>query len=432
MTEHVIILFAYHYPPENTIGADRPFRYAKYLARLGYTCRVFTAAEQSDRRDPNVKCVPDPFFTRPRRSFEWQVERAIRKFILPGELGTQWSRLACGAAREFLRSCSRMPTTVFSTFPPLGAHLAAWQLAHAERLPWIADFRDPLPDWSGHSEVYAHHRSVYRWLERTIPLRADAVIANTDGAVTQWTQKFPRLTGKVHLIWNGFDPEERILPLPLPVREYKVLSHVGHLYRERNPAPILESVARLVSNGRLSPNSVQIHLIGTAEPGSLPNEEFVLRAQEQGWLHLRSGRIPRSEALEISRSSDFLMLLQPQSATQVPGKLFEYIQIGRPVLALVPPNSPSERLLAKSGMNYCSVHPGSSPEAIDDTVAGGFFSLPSTPIAPNAWFEQQFNAEMQTQALHRLVLSLHDGARGLRDCALSSPQRSAQPERGGQ
>jgi hypothetical protein len=132
-------------------------------------------------------------------------------------------------------------------------------------------------------------------------------------------------------------------------------------------------------------------------------------ARSEGWLELVSERIPQREALQIARSSDGLLLLQPQSATQVPGKLFEYLQIGRPILALVPPDSPSERLLQRSGVPYRCVYHGSTPEATDDAVAG-FFDLPSMAVAPNVWFEEQFNAESQTRTFHSLIQSLHHDA----------------------
>src|SRR5882672_7431527 len=84
MTEHIVLIFAYHYPPENAIGGARPFRFSKYLSKLGYTCRVFTAADQTGRDDANTEYVPDPFVAHPRNGLGWQVERAIRKVFLPG------------------------------------------------------------------------------------------------------------------------------------------------------------------------------------------------------------------------------------------------------------------------------------------------------------------------------------------------------------
>ena len=122
-------------------------------------------------------------------------------------------------------------------------------------------------------------------------------------------------------------------------------------------------------------------------------------------------RIPQREALRIARSSDGLLLLQPQSTTQVPGKLFEYLQIGRPILAFIQPASPSERLIAQSGVPYRCVYPGRTPEAIDDAVAE-FFSLPSTAVVANAWFEEQFNAENQTRKLDAIIRSLYEPSGG--------------------
>jgi len=125
-----------------------------------------------------------------------------------------------------------------------------------------------------------------------------------------------------------------------------------------------------------------VRLIGPAETGALPNQEFLSRARDEGWLDLVTERIPQREALQIARSSNSLLLLQPQSTTQVPAKVFQYIQIGRPILAFIQPNSPAERLLERSGVPYRCVYPGSTPEAIDETVAS-FFDLPSTAVAPN-------------------------------------------------
>src|ERR1700739_2776060 len=135
MTEHIILIFAYHFPPENAIGGARPFRFSKYLSRLGYTCRVFTAADQTGRNDSKTEYVPDPFVAHPRRGLGWQFERAIRKVVLPAELGTRWSYLAFRAARAHMRAHQGARVTSFSTFPPLGPHLAAYQLACAEGVP---------------------------------------------------------------------------------------------------------------------------------------------------------------------------------------------------------------------------------------------------------------------------------------------------------
>jgi len=157
-------------------------------------------------------------------------------------------------------------------------------------------------------------------------------------------------------------------------------------------------------------------LIGATMSAALPNRKFLLRAQAEGWLELVTERIPQREALQIARSSHGLLLLQPQSTTQVPGKLFEYLQIGRPILAFIQPGSPAEQLLEQSGVPYRCIYPGSAPEAMDESIAG-FFKLPSTATAANSWFEENFNARNQTRTLEAIIRS-----------SQKEPQRDARRE----
>lgn len=429
MTKPLVLIFAYHYPPENAIGGARPFRFMKYLSRMGYNCRVFTAADQTGHNDPNTEYVPDPFVIRSRFSPRWQFERAVRKVFLPGEVGMQWSYHASRAARKYIRANPNTCVTLFSTFPPLGPHLAAWQLARNEGLPWIADFRDPFPEASENKGAHPFQMRMYRWLERATARRASAVIANTDAAMARWREKFPSLNGGLHAIWNGFDPEERVEPLPVSSNDFRVLSHTGELYGGRSATPILESIDRLIASGRLSSRGIRVRLIGPAEAGALPGQEFLDRARAAGWLDLVTETIPKCDALQISRSSDGLLLLQSRTTTQVPGKLFEYLQTGRPILAFIQPDSPSERLLAQGGVPYRCVYPDSLPRVIDNTVAD-FFSLPSTAVAHSPWFEEQFNAEKQTRQLDAIIRSLHaEPVRGANPLQVPIGAKSAAVER---
>jgi hypothetical protein len=186
-----------------------------------------------------------------------------------------------------------------------------------------------------------------------------------------------------------------------------VVSHVGELYHGRNVTPILESIARLISANRLPKGSVRIRLIGPAQPECMPSREFIGRATRAGWLELVNERIPQADALQIACTSNALLLVQPRSTDQVPAKLFEYLQIGRPILAFLEANSATERILERSGVPYLCVYPGSPREAVD-RVVGDFLDLPSLSVAPSPWFEEQFNAERQTRLLDSIIRWVHN------------------------
>lgn len=406
MPERVVILFAYHFPPENSVGGARPFRFYKYLRKLGYRCYVITAAEQAASPLPDVEYVPDFFGAGTAKGLPFQVERAIRRFLFPGVLGTGWSYRAAQAARRILRLHANAEITIISTFPPLGTLFAGWQLARSSSRPWIADFRDPLTGASVNRDIWPYQRRIYEWLERFLLRQARLVIANTDAAAAIWKTKYPARSGDVHLIWNGFDPEDRITPLPLPARERRVLAHVGELYLDRNATPILESIRRLIDAGRLSADGVCVQLVGPMRPDSLPDERFLTQAQREGWLDLRREHIPQIEARRLAQTADALLLIQPQSKVQVPGKLFEYIQIGRPILAFIPRDTPIERILEKSGIPYKCAYAGEDHAQIDRAIAE-FFTLPPEATEPSPWFSAQFDGNRQTETLDALIRSLH-------------------------
>jgi hypothetical protein len=403
-SDDIVLMFAYHYPPDPGIGGARPYRFSKYLKRLGYRVHVI-AAPYEGMPEADATYLPDPFYATPRDGAGWQAERFCRRFLLPGASGLRWARRAAAAARDFIRENDGHRITLLSTFPPVGTHVAAFLAARTEPVPWIADFRDPMGDrraWKG--ATWMHQNSLVA-LERILMKRVDVVIANTDSALEHFQRKYPERAASFHLIWNGFDPGDRFGPIMVPGRREITLTYTGTLYAGRTAAPVLESLQRLFDAGRLRPDRIKVRLIGSADLRCLPGQEFLDRAAKQGWLDLRE-KVPRDEAITAMCSSDALLVVQPQTAVQVPGKIFEYLLTGHPILALVPRASPVEWILQNSGVPYCCVHPDQTRVEFDDTIAA-FLSSDLRPEGPNAWFEANFNAARQAEELHELIAKLH-------------------------
>lgn len=415
VSNRAVIIVAYHFPPDPVIGAARPYRFYKYLKRLGHRVYVITASPQISGKQEDVEYVPDPFLNARRgegwkRKLEWrdelgwQTERAVRKLFLPGVLGTRW---AYGVAEAAKRIARKQPDCcVLSTSPPFGSHYAAWRIARAQRIPWIADFRDPFGGVSlamGGLNVF--HKLLFNWLETKVIQSADLVIANTDSIADEWRRKHRAQAENIHLLWNGFDPENPMLALRLPERKYKVLSHVGELYAGRTVAPVLLAISQLMYDGRLKPRDVRVVIAGPAKASALPDEEALRFCQDQGWLDLSTDALPQQKARQMTQTSDWLLLVQPQSAVQVPGKLYEYLQIGRPILAFVKRDSPVERILAKSNVLYRCIYPDSEPDEMQRTIVE-FFGLSSDPVSPSDWFVENFRAENQARELARLLNGL--------------------------
>ncbi len=406
MKEELALIFAYHFPPENAIGALRPYRFYKYLSRLGYRCYVISAADVGVLPDIEGAGIPDPFVTKPRQGIGWQIERAIRKFFLPGVTGSRWAVHAYRTALKLIKENPQSRVTVFSTFPPFGAHLAAYWLTRRKKLPWIADYRDPIGDNPIFERISPFTKNMYRRAERIFVRSADFTIANTDAVQDKLKENYPDRADRIELIWNGFDPEERLPALPISSPDRKILAHVGELYGGRSASPILKSLRRLIDSHKLRADRFQVCLVGPVVEGSIPGPEFMELATKEGWVKLEAERIPQNAARRIIQTADALLLLQPQSAIQVPGKLFEYLQIGRPILAFVPENSSVERILEKSGVPYRCVHSSSTPGELDKGILD-FFQLNGVQSCPNEWFESQFNAKAHSEKVAALMEIAH-------------------------
>jgi hypothetical protein len=399
----LLVIVAHAFPPSPLIGGARPFRFYKYLPESGYARRVITATKQRGSAQPDVQCVPDDTLES-RAGFAFQFERATRKFLLPGEEGITWAHRAAAAARQIVQEHPQVPVTIFSTFPPLGAHLAALELAVRWRLPWVADFRDPFAlDPSRTTRSY--QKAFGRVLESRVFRLASAIIANTDAMAARWREVYPHAAHKIHVIWNGYDPEDDLGPAPIASAPYKLISHAGELYGGRHPGAIIDSIDRLIAAGKLLPEQIRLRLMGPVDHTTTLDSDSIRRAFKTGWLDIIPRQCPREQARELATKSDGLLLLQPQSAVQVPGKLFEYIRIGRPILALIARGSPVERILAQSGIAHRCVHPDDAPALVDEQILS-FLSLPNQAQAPSQWFRDEFNAHNQAAALCKVIDSL--------------------------
>jgi len=393
-----VLFLAYWYPPENESGAHRPARLAKYLERLGYAPGVVAAASATEPtpRDPIVRTPADPDGGR---------LTALLRRLIPYNDRIEWvSGATTAASAALVRHGARV---VISTSPPVATHLVALRLRRRHRFAWIADFRDPIV---GNPFRQRWHGRIYdRLVEGQIVKHADAILVNTDAALEGFARRYPRHRQKFHLLWNGFDPEEALTARPLPARPHRMLAHFGSIYGPRQPGMLVGAMSRLVAAGKLAPEALRLRLVGTVDHSApwLKSAEFAgLRAG--GALDLQETPVPRADAQREMAESDYLLLIDltgDANGVQVPAKLFEYVRIGRPILALTTRNSPVERILARSGIPHVCMYVGDDAATLDARLLE-LLALPPTVSEPSRWFHEEFDARAQGDRLAGLLETL--------------------------
>lgn len=297
--------------------------------------------------------------------------------------------------------------TVLTSAPPFTCHLIGLALRSLCRVRWVADFRDPWAraPWGRPGSARAH-----QWLEARVVARADAVVLNTPELHRDFAQHYgPELAHKFHVAANGYDadllePYARMLPAPAPPL---VLTHAGNLYGARNPLPLLEGLAACLRDGRVPADGIRLTLVGKIGAGfdvGAAIERFGL-----GGIVTVTPPVSHETSLRLLAASHVLVVIQPDTALQVPAKLYEYIGLRRHILALADEGAVAR--VVREGDFGVVVAPG-DVERIAQALTGLYRQRATlaTDAAGNVRAEK-FDARVQSRLLSEILATLHPSAR---------------------
>jgi glycosyltransferase involved in cell wall biosynthesis len=347
-----VLMVAFHYPPESSSsGVLRTLKFSKYLPEFGWVPTILTVQEKYyDTLDTSLtRQIPENVEICRTRAIDTRKTFAIRGkysrlFTTPDRF-VGWLPFALRAGKRLIRK--HHIDALYSTSPLPSAHLIAKALKSSTHLPWVADFRDPWTEPELEPNPKGLRFRLDSALERSVLRSADRLVFTTTRARNDTLRHVGQdLANKSIIIPNGYDEEDfRQLPHAIPERFPLLITHTGLVDESyRSPLGFLHSLAELITAGEVSRGEVAVQFIGgghyveSAEFGSLLKN---LRLEEV----VRSvGRMSYAECLEAQIRSHILLLLQCGDDTRyaIPGKAFEYLRIGRPILAIAPESASSE------------------------------------------------------------------------------------------
>ena len=114
-----------------------------------------------------------------------------------------------------------------------------------------------------------------------------------------------------------------------------------------------------------------------------------------------SGPVSRDESLRAMQSASALLLLQPGTTVSVPGKLFEYLATGRPILALTEESETAE-LVRASGVGV-AVLPDDEAAIAGGLLAMLAFGRRPLPSVPRTLWDGRVRARETAEILERVV-----------------------------
>jgi glycosyltransferase involved in cell wall biosynthesis len=349
-----VLIVAYHFPPQaESSGYLRSLKFCRYLPEEGWQPRVLTVHPRAYERTNPSQLNEIPASVHVDRVFALDTQRHLsfrgrypRALALPD----RWMSWCLGAVLSGYRIIRREKCDVIlTTFPIASAVLIGWILHRLTGTPWVADFRDSMtePDYPRDRSTW----KVYRWLEQRAVRDASRLIFTASSAVRMYLERYPDLSpDRCRLILNGYDEEDfrNLLPSPAVQSQPLRLVHMGLLYPiERDPKPFFRAVSELQRDGKLDASRVQIELRASGYESSY---EPMIRAEGiEDLVHLLPP-LPYRDALQNSASADGLLLFQAACCDhQIPAKVFEYLRLAKPILALTSYTGDTAALLRQTG-----------------------------------------------------------------------------------
>ncbi len=378
-----ILIITYYWPPSGGSGVQRWLKFVKYLTRKNYDCIVYTPENPetpvidnsllSDIPSENFEVIKTKI-KEPYSLYRWitgksSKERVTVSFLNESEKKASITeRISKWIRGNFFIPDARMlwikPSIqyltkyisknkidiIVSTGPPHSMHLIA--LGIKQKFPhikWISDFRDPWTNIDFLEELYLTQWAIkkHQHLEKKVIQSADMIITVSPTLTAELKELDKQNSDKFYTITNGFDIEE-YPEIPAITNHFKVftITYAGLIPPNRNPHNLWRCIAELSSNDIVK-NRLKIKLIGKADATVW---QEIQRNNIQQFIE-KVDYLPHSEVIKHEIKSNALLLLinnAPNSKGILTGKLFEYLAICKPILAIGPKDGDAAKIIMEN------------------------------------------------------------------------------------
>jgi glycosyltransferase involved in cell wall biosynthesis len=363
-----LLFLAYYFPPLGGSAVQRARKFAQYLPVEGFRVSVITApitakdlwAPKDSSLTESMTGVsvhhvdgapPDPSGK--------LGQRVSRILGVPSAFSKWWVKSAVDLSVKVASDAD----LILATMSPFESAIAAGELSARLKIPWIADLRDPwaLDETIIYPTLLSRKIEMLK-MERSLSSAA-LIIMNTPQAARDVKRDLPALRkNNIIAITNGFDAEDfsealicrtdsrfrivhsgiMLTKAGLQLRNRKLYRFLGGVERgvdiiTRSPEYLLRAVENWHSSQPEIKDDVELWFAGN---GSSEDHHLFSTSKMAGCVRA-VGHLPHKESLQLIRTADLLFLpmhnLPPgRRCRSIPGKAYEYMASGRPILAALP------------------------------------------------------------------------------------------------
>jgi glycosyltransferase involved in cell wall biosynthesis len=429
-----ILFITYYWPPSGKASIHWPLKVIKHLYSFGWIPSVLTVDEDTfSQKDytflneipEDVKVIRaksiEPFnvykklvgkskndqliasetISTINKNFGHRLSVWIRMNLFIPDARIGWYFPAVKAGTDFLKK--EKINAIVSVGPPHTTHLIGKKIASKFSIPHIPVFIDPWVDISYYINFKRSKMtlSIDNRLEKSVLQNSAAAIFVTETMKKDYEKKYSFLKGKSNVLYWGYSEEDFKTEDGKrkmenggwqmedgSLKNVKVILHAGNIFDYQNPKQFWKTIKNEIDNGR----KLKMVFIGTVSPEikqSIANAGLDSYTEYKGFL-------PYKEMLQEMMKADYLLVCATEPR-HVPGKLFEYLRAGKPIIAFGDGNEEVKKIITEANAGMMFGYEESGDE---------FFGRSET-FSTNMDLVKSFERKKITEAMIELLNSIH-------------------------
>jgi glycosyltransferase involved in cell wall biosynthesis len=373
-----VLVITYFWPPSGKASLHLPLKIVKYLPQFDWTPVVLTVKEDtfSDKDESLLKDVSPDLIVAKTKTFEPfnMYRKAIGKkteepliasetiskenegmmhklsvwirmnlFIPDARIG--WFFSAVKKGKQLFKE--HKFDAVLSFGPPHTAHLIGKYLSRRFKVNHFPVFIDPWTDIIYYKNFKRSKPTIMidNYLEKKVLQNCKKAVFVTQTMESDYLKKYPWLSGKTFVSYWGYNEEDfsegsfrDSLNFSTTYEEETVV-HAGNIFDYQNPVNFWKQLKHEIDNGR----RIKLKFIGTVSPAIKKTISGVGLESHTEY----SGFLPYKEMLNELAKATYLLVCATEPR-HLPGKLFEYLRTGKPIIAFGNDNKDVKGILEES------------------------------------------------------------------------------------
>jgi len=365
-----VLIITYYWPPSGGSGVQRWLNLSNYLIELGWDVTVMVPKNPSyplidstmaNSINPRVKVVKVPIFepisllNAAKKTNRDHVNSSgifqkiilwIRANLFFPDSRMFWIKKVTKVASSFI--IKNNINCVITTAPPFSMHMIGYHIKRNTNVKWVADFRDPWSDFFPFKQfpmMNSVRKKHLRWENKCLAF-ADSVITTSPTL----TKSYLKINNNSYTITNGYkslidlEPEDKF-----------VIMYTGVMKSVQNPTNLWIVLNEICNENKEFAEDLLVTLIGDFDNSILSDQNIVSLKSAVQFL----GYLDEVKLKNKLRKAQVLLLSSVNLKgvnNIIPGKLFLYLSVKRPILAFSSLNSDVEDIIneTKSGrvFNY--------------------------------------------------------------------------------